>query len=230
MALEQATLDRRAVAALLTAAIAGVLANEFANPETWLALAPGFDHGVRALLWARVWQTAVMLAVYVVGPLIVARALGVRPTELGLRLGDVRRVVGVCAIALAIAVPVAFALSFTTGFRHVYPLFAPGVGGGGVLFAWLPLFATMLFAVELFYRGFLLSMLTPALGRYALFVMVVPYALTHRDLVEALGAIVVGLLFGMLALRSRSIWMGWLVHVAVAFFVEAVAIWQARRH
>jgi hypothetical protein len=227
---DDGSIDKRAIAALLTAAFAGVLANEFANPETWLALQPGFDRGVRALLWARGWQTAVMVMVYVVAPLVVARAFGVRPAELGLRLGDARRVVGVSLAALAIALPAAFALSFTRGFRHVYPVFAPGIGGGAMLAVWLPLFATMLFAVELFYRGFLLSMLTPALGRYALFVMVVPYALTHRDFVEALGAVAVGLLLGRLAQRSRSIWMGWLMHVSVAFFVEAIAIWQARRH
>ena len=168
--------------------------------------------------------------VYAIAPLIVARAVGVRPGELGLRLGEPRRVARWCLAALAIALPLAFALSFTAGFRHVYPVFAPGVVGGAALAAWLPMFATMLLCVEIFYRGFLLSMLTPALGRYALYVMIVPYALTHRDLVEALGAVGVGLFFGALALRSRSIWMGWLVHMSVAFAVEAMAIWQARRH
>jgi hypothetical protein len=229
-ALEPAKLDRRAIAALVTAAIAGVLANEFANPDTWLAMAPRIDRGVRALLWARAWQTGVMIAVYGIAPLVVARAVGVRPGELGLRLGEPRRVTRLCLGAFAIAVPTAFALSFTSGFRHVYPLFAPGVEGAAALAAWLPMLATMLFCVELFYRGFLLALLTPSLGRLALFVMIVPYALTHRDLVEALGAVGVGLFFGVVALRSRSIWMGWLVHVSVAFAVEAMAIWQARRH
>ena len=60
--------------------------------------------------------------------------------------------------------------------------------------------------------------------------MIVPYALTHRDLVEALGAVGVGLFLGVVALRARSIWPGFVVHVAVAWFVETLAIWQAARH
>lgn len=220
--------DRRAVVALLSAAIAGVLVAQFANPETALALWPG--HGAGALLWARAWQAGVLLVLYVVAPLIVARAVGVRPLALGLGLGDARRYLGRGALVVAAAALLALGLSFTTRFRHVYPVFAPAVVGGPVLAAWLPLLATMLFCVEFFYRGFLLAMLRPALGRLALFVMVVPYALTHADLVEALGAVVVGLLLGTLAVRSRSIWIGWLVHVSIAFVVEALAIWQARRH
>lgn len=195
-----------------------------------MALAPAMGRGVRALLWARVWQAGVLVALYVVAPMIVARAVGVRPAALGIALGDARRYLGVGAIVVAAALPLVVALSFTTSFRHAYPVFPPAVVGGRVLAAWLPLLALMLFCVEFFYRGFLLAMLRPALGRVALFAMIVPYALTHADLVEALGAIVVGLLLGTLALRSRSIWVGWLVHVSIAFAIEAAAVWQAQRH
>ena len=224
--------DRRAIVALLSAAVAGVLATQFANPETWMALAPGMGRGMRALVAARAWQAGVLVAVYVVAPMIVARATGVRLSarELGLGVGDARRYLGVYALVVGAALPLVVALSFTTYFRHVYPLFAPAVAGGRVLAAWLPLLALMLFCVEFFYRGFLLAMLRPALGRLALFVMIVPYALTHADLVEALGAVVVGLLLGTLALRSRSIWIGWLIHVSIAFAMETAAIWQAQRH
>lgn len=224
--------DRRAIVALVWAAIGGVLVAQFANSETWMALAPAMGRGVRALYCARLWQAGVLVAVYVVAPLVVARAAGVRLTarELGLGVGESRRYVAVGAIAVAVALPLVGALSFTTPFRHVYPAFAPAVVGWRVLAAWLPLLALMLWCVEFFHRGFLLAMLRPALGRLALFVMIVPYALTHADLVEALGAVVVGLLLGTLALRSRSIWVGWLVHVAIAFAIEAAAVWQAQRH
>lgn len=225
-----APLDRRVIVALLSAAIGGVAALQLADPETWLALAPGAGRGVPALYWARVWQAAVLLAVYVAVPLALARAVGVRAADLGLRLGDAHRYLHVYGVVLALALPIVVVLSFTTGFRHVYPAFAPAVLGGWVLAAWLALLALMLFAVELFYRGFLLAMLSPAFGRYAVFVMVVPYALTHREPVEALGAIGVGLLLGVLAQRSRSIWIGWLTHTSIAWLVEMVAVWQARRH
>lgn len=224
-----APVDKRAVAALLVAAVAGVLANTVAVPEVLVALVPSGARGVDAELWARAWQSAALLVLYVVAPLVVARAVGVPARDVGLRAGDSGRYVRTVGAALVLALAAVLALSFTTGFRHGYPVFKPAVLGGRVLAAWLPLLALDLFAVELFYRGVLLTLLTPALGRHALFVMVVPYALTHRDLVEALGAVPVGLLLGWLALASRSIWMGWLLHASVAVAVEVVAIWQAHR-
>jgi membrane protease YdiL (CAAX protease family) len=225
----QARLDKRAVAALLAAAVVGVAANELSVPDVFVAWVPSTSRGVARELWLRAWQSGALLSCYVVAPMVLARCVGVRPAALGLRLGDSRRWLRAYGVILSLALPAAFALSFTTAFRHGYPVFKPAVLGGRVLAVWLPLLAVNLFAVELFYRGFLLTLLTPALGRYALFVMVVPYALGHRDPVEALGAIGVGLLFGWLALASRSIWVGWLAHLSVAVAVELLAIWQAHR-
>jgi membrane protease YdiL (CAAX protease family) len=222
-------LDRRAVAALLTTPIVTVLAQQFANAPTWLALAGGSPRDATVLLRARAWEVGLTFVLYAVVPLIVARVCGVRANELGLGFGESRRWLRVVALVLAVAVPLVIALSFTTRFQQVYPSFPAAVAGGPVLAGSLALLALLLLAVELLFRGFLLAMLRPALGGYALYVMIVPYALVHRDLVESLGAVGVGLLLGVLALRSRSIWPGWLAHTSVAFCIELCAVWQAHR-
>lgn len=49
----------------------------------------------------------------------------------------------------------------------------------------------------------------------------------HKPLPEAMGAIVAGVVLGWLALRTRSIWGGVLLHVAVALSMDALALWRA---
>jgi membrane protease YdiL (CAAX protease family) len=60
----------------------------------------------------------------------------------------------------------------------------------------------------------------------AIAVMIVPYCMIHyhKPLPEALGAIVGGVVLGWLALRTRSLWGGWLLHVAVALSMDVLAL------
>jgi membrane protease YdiL (CAAX protease family) len=56
--------------------------------------------------------------------------------------------------------------------------------------------------------------------------MIVPYCMIHygKPLPETLGAIVAGLVLGTLALRTRSIWGGVLIHIGVALTMDMLAL------
>jgi membrane protease YdiL (CAAX protease family) len=62
--------------------------------------------------------------------------------------------------------------------------------------------------------------------RYGVFLMVLPYALIyiHKPFPEALTSIVAGLVLGFLALKSRSIWPGILVHTTIAFSTDLFSL------
>jgi membrane protease YdiL (CAAX protease family) len=57
-------------------------------------------------------------------------------------------------------------------------------------------------------------------------VMVVPYCMIHygKPMPETLGAIVAGIVLGTLAMRTRSIWGGVLIHIAVAITMDMMAV------
>ena len=56
--------------------------------------------------------------------------------------------------------------------------------------------------------------------------MIVPYCMIHygKPLPETLGAIGAGLMLGTLAMRTRSIWGGVLIHVGVATTMDVLAL------
>ncbi len=121
---------------------------------------------------------------------------------------------------LVIMLPVIWVVSRSTTFNGFYPLYNPNSLPG--FFGYELVYLTQFFAVEFFYRGFCLfrfERIAPGLG---VFIMVIPYALLHihKPFPEAMGSIVAGLVLGVLALKSRSIWPGVLCHCTVAFSMD----------
>ena len=94
------------------------------------------------------------------------------------------------------------------------------------LWAWEGLYAAQFVSLEFFFRGFILNGLRRALGSNAIFVMIVPYCMIHygKPMPETLGAIGAGLILGTLALRTRSIWGGVLIHISVALTMDVLAL------
>jgi membrane protease YdiL (CAAX protease family) len=47
-----------------------------------------------------------------------------------------------------------------------------------------------------------------------------------KPIQETLGAIVAGILLGFMALKTRSIWLGAALHIAVAWTMDGLAVWR----
>jgi membrane protease YdiL (CAAX protease family) len=122
--------------------------------------------------------------------------------------------------------PAVLVASTTTAFRHTYPFYRIANRSYGDLAMWEGLYAAQFLALEFFFRGFILQGLRRALGANAIFVMLVPYCMIHygKPLPETLGAIGAGLILGTLAMRTRSIWGGVLIHVGVATTMDVLAL------
>jgi len=93
------------------------------------------------------------------------------------------------------------------------------------LIGWESLYVVQFLALELFFRGFLLEGTRRAFGSGAIFVAMVPYVMIHfgKPMLETFGAVVAGIFLGTLAMKTRSIWLGFLLHVAIALSMDAAA-------
>lgn len=85
---------------------------------------------------------------------------------------------------------------------------------------------------ELLFRGFLVIGMSHVLGRGAVLPMVVWYCSIHfgRPLGEAISSLFGGYLLGVLALSTRSIWGGLLIHIGIAWGMEIAAFLQRSNH
>jgi uncharacterized protein len=117
-------------------------------------------------------------------------------------------------------------VSFGEDFVNHYPFYSLAGRSQLDFILWEVLYLTQFIVLEFFFRGFMLNALRPAIGANAIWVMCVPYLMIHfpKLWLEATGAILFGLFLGILALRSRSIWGGVLVHAGVAMSMDVAAL------
>jgi uncharacterized protein len=117
-------------------------------------------------------------------------------------------------------------VSMGEDFVNHYPFYRTAGRSWLDLLLWECLYLSQFVFLEFFFRGYMLNALRPALGANAIWVMCVPYMMIHlpKLWLEATGAILFGLFLGILALQSRSIWGGVMVHAGVAISMDIAAL------
>ncbi|HEY7885544.1 MAG TPA: type II CAAX endopeptidase family protein [Cellvibrionaceae bacterium] len=132
---------------------------------------------------------------------------------------------------LLLATPIllfVYLVSLGDDFVNHYPFYQHAGRSWADLIAWQVLYIGQFIFLEFFFRGFMLNALRPAMGANAVWVMCVPYMMIHLPKLplEATGAILFGLFLGILALLSRSIWGGVMVHVSIALSMDLAALYR----
>jgi membrane protease YdiL (CAAX protease family) len=241
--------DARASQILVVAAVVLTLAYFFCKPSFFLTSTLGvvLAHSSRLARYKEffshsywcIGQTLLLTAI----PLWHLRRMGERPLHYGLARqptatppdspvasGDAAPQVSLRVYLglLLLILPVILAASFTPTFQRAYPLYRLAGRSLFELIAWEVQYVCMFFAIEFFFRGYLLFGLRRAFGSQAIFVAMLPYCMWHfsKPPIEALASILAGLLLGTLALASRGIWGGVLLHVAVALTMDFSAVLQ----
>jgi len=119
------------------------------------------------------------------------------------------------------------AVSYTDAFQRTYPFYHyPNALWD--LWIWEALYCLQFFALEFFFRGFMLHATKNRLGSMAVFAMAVPYCMIHfqKPFAEAVAAILAGTVLGVLALRTHTIWGGVFIHSAVAITMDWASLIQ----
>ncbi len=237
------------VVVLLTAAVVITVVEYFFLAESLRKLFPGVVQKYAPGVWSGAWSYAPagasapwwgvllpwawwvlgMLALWVVVPALVAKCMGFRVRELGLSTGALQSKLWIYAVLYLIVLVAIGWASTQPGFSNAYPMLKPWYPEHWcwlVLLSWWLLYALQFFIVEFFFRGWMLFILEKRMGMAAVAVMVVPYCMIHyhKPALEALAAIVAGLVLGWLALKTRSIWGGWLLHVGAAISMDVAAL------
>ena len=137
-------------------------------------------------------------------------------------------------VYLALLIPASllvYWVSFWPDFQRIYPFYTEAGRSWFDLIAWELLYGLQFFSLEFFFRAFMLEALRKSLSYGAVAVMVIPYCMVHfqKTAAESLGSIVAGLLLGYLAMRSRSLWGGVLVHWLIAVEMDVLSLMQTGR-
>lgn len=180
-------------------------------------------------LWSYVWWTSWHWLCFLLLPWLVIRLFWREPvSDFGWRWGETHRHWPGYLLLLSPILVFVMLVSQGEDFVNHYPFYRDAGRSWFDLIAWELLYLSQFVVLEFFFRGFILRALRPALGASAIWIMCVPYLMIHfpKLWLEATGAILFGLFLGILALRSRSIWGGVLVHAGVALSMDVAALIQ----
>ena len=146
----------------------------------------------------------------------------------GLSTKGFREHAWIYGVALSVVLVLVFGVSFLESFQNKYPMYRYAGSSWSDFLAWEAVYAVQFFSLEFFFRGHWMKVLERSMGGAAIAAMMVPYCMIHfgKPWPETVGAIAAGLVLGTLALRSRSIWAGFLVHVSVAVAMDIAALLQ----
>jgi membrane protease YdiL (CAAX protease family) len=216
-----------ALAVLVTVAASLTLQEYLGGHDTYERLFPATDAGPYWELYGYAWWAGWRVIGYVVVPMIVLACLpGQRIRDYYVSPRGVGRHLWIYAVLFVAVVPAVLVASTSPAFRDTYPFYRLANRSYVDLVAWEALYAAQFLSLEFFFRGFILHGLRRALGANAIFVMLVPYCMIHygKPFSETLGAIGAGLVLGTLAMRTRSIWGGVLIHIGVATTMDLLAL------
>lgn len=174
------------------------------------------------------WWAVSRVLGYVVVPIVLWKLLfpRVKVLDLGLRIRGFSSHLGLYALCLG---AVAFAMVLVArqpDFLAYYPFYKTASRSWFDFLVWEAMYFLQFFALEFYFRGFLLGVLKRRTGSLAIFILAVPYCMIHygKPYLETHGAIIAGVVLGSLSARTASIYAGFLVHITVAGAMDFLAL------
>ena len=222
--------ERADVVGLYLVACLALWASQDLHKPLWYAIKgaswiPGEHRSLaRHLVWC--WW---VIACYSVPAWAYGRyVLGMSLRDLGWRTDGLLKHAWIYVAGFAIVLPLVFVVAPTPGFPETYPFYRAAGRDLGPTLLWEASYAAQFAALEFFFRGFLLFGAFRVVGPWAIFAMMLPYLAIHfpKPPLEALASIVAGAALGLVALRTKSIVFGVVIHVGVAWTMDALAVWH----
>lgn len=202
--------------------IVPVLEHFEAKGSTWVKLEKYRD------LYSYAWWSFARILGYVFVPILVWKTFFRRDSilDMGMRVKGILSHAWIYGLSLVVVFIAMGILSNQQDFLTYYPFYKGASRSWFDLLMWEALYFSQFLALEFYFRGFLLDSMRRTMGSAAIFVVAVPYCMIHygKPYLEAHGAIIAGIVLGSLAMRTRSIYGGFLVHITVAGLMDYMAL------
>lgn len=178
--------------------------------------------GVTTVAWSLVFLLAV--------PALLLKVVGIDLKHVGLRIGDARFGLSAALAGAVIAVPLMYVGSFDKGLEATYPWAGAWVGQSlGTIVLWAMIYGLYYIAFEFFYRGFLQTIVADAWGApQGIWVQTLAATLIHlgKPMTELIAALPASLIFGALALRSRSVLYSTIIHLVIGLSTDLFVLYH----
>ncbi len=199
-------------------------------PQYFFSYFPGMKELAGGDVIAAYWQFGLFFLLMFILPAIYVKYVMHKPLgDFGWGLGDVKEGAKWLLAIPLVVLPLIYIASKMPGLRAEYPLAKSLLQNRSSLFVYESAYVLLYYvAWEFFFRGFLLFGLRDRFGDVnAILIQTVSSCLVHigKPESEIIGSIIVGIVFGMIALRSKSIWYVFLIHASIGVLTDLFIIY-----
>ncbi|MCB9205830.1 MAG: CPBP family intramembrane metalloprotease [Ignavibacteriales bacterium] len=129
-------------------------------------------------------------------------------------------------ISILIFIPIIIFVSASENFAEYFPLMNSAKDEIIIFLIYECFFILFIFSWEFIFRGFILFGLEKKFGIYSIFIQMIPFVLLHsgKPFIETFASIIGGIILGYLALRTRSIIYGFLIHAFILITLDFISL------
>ncbi|HRP02451.1 MAG TPA: CPBP family intramembrane metalloprotease [Candidatus Kapabacteria bacterium] len=213
---------------LLSAPILLSLYYYFGYAHNFVKIFPSFASSPELDFYSHIYQFASFFVLLLVIPLLFQIFAIKKPlSDIGFGLGDTKFGAKLLLI-IPIAAPIIYFAVMGDDVRTEYPLAKILHSRHELIFVYELMYVLLYYiAWEFFFRGFLLFNLSEKFGATnAIIIQTISSCLIHlgKPAGETIGAIIVGVIFGYLAIRTRSFWYVFALHITLGVLTDLFII------
>ena len=225
-------LDKKVVAVLLLIPVLQTISYYYTSPQFFRANLYSIfsDSEFVDLLEYFYWFIGDFVVLFIIPVCVIYSYFKESPKDFGIKIGDYKFGLSISFIFFLIMIPIIWFSSASEQFAVQYPYLSEAKESWKVfVILELGLFF-YLFAWEFIWRGFMLFGLEEKFGYYAVLLQMIPFVILHNGKpgVETFGAILGGIILGILALRTRSYFYGVLLHFSILFSIDFISVLRYR--
>lgn len=176
------------------------------------------------------WYIGDFITLFVLSALIVKFFFKEKLSSYGLKLGEYKLGLWWTTLFCAVMLIIIWCVSSLPSFSAAYPQLNLAKEKWAIFVLFEASLLIYIFAWEFLWRGFMLFGLEEKFGYYTVLIQMLPFVILHngKPELETFGAILGGVLLGILALRTRSFFYGVLVHFFVMFSIDVISALRFR--
>ena len=176
------------------------------------------------------WFLGDSFSFFILPTIIIAFLLKEKISNYGLKIGNSNFGLKISFVVVVFMLIVVWFVSSSSSFYLTYPYLSEAKENWTVFFIFEFLLFLYIFSWEFIWRGFMLFGLEPKFGYYSIFIQMIPFVILHngKPVLETFSAIIGGILLGVLAIKTRSILYGVLIHYSLIFSMDFISTLRYR--
>ena len=220
-------LDAKTLTIFLSSTILLTISWYFSNPKYFSEIFnfhKSFDLIYEDLIAFGAWFALDTILFFLIPILIIFLGFKEKIKNYGLKVGDWKSGVSISTVSILMFLPIIYFISNSTDFSHYFPLMNSATDNLTVFLIYEGLFILFIFSWEFIFRGFMLFGLEKKFGVYTIFIQMIPFVMLHngKPFLETFASVFGALILGYLALRTRSIFYGFLIHAFILILLDVL--------